>query len=77
MDERNAEAAGVAVEDVRGRIEAQIPLGRYGTPEELARVVAFLASPANTPESRSTKRSELRFRASLIDGSQEVYFEVR
>jgi 3-oxoacyl-[acyl-carrier protein] reductase len=48
MDERNAEAAGVAVEEVRGRFEAQIPLGRYGTPEEFARVVAFLASPANS-----------------------------
>ena len=45
MDERNAEAAGVAVEEVRGQFEAQIPLGRYGTPEEFARVVAFLASP--------------------------------
>jgi 3-oxoacyl-[acyl-carrier protein] reductase len=48
MDERNAEAAGVPVEEVRGRFESQIPLGRYGTPEELARVVAFLASPANS-----------------------------
>lgn len=48
MDARNAEAAGVAVEEVRGRFEAQIPLGRYGTPEEFARVVAFLASPANS-----------------------------
>jgi 3-oxoacyl-[acyl-carrier protein] reductase len=48
MDERNAEAAGVSVEEVRGRVEAQIPLGRYGTPEEFARVVAFLASPANS-----------------------------
>jgi NAD(P)-dependent dehydrogenase (short-subunit alcohol dehydrogenase family) len=48
MNERNAEAAGVTVEEVRGRVEAQIPLGRYGTPEEFARVVAFFASPANT-----------------------------
>ena len=48
MYERSAEAAGVAVEEVRGRMEAQIPLGRYGTPEEFARVVAFLASPANS-----------------------------
>jgi 3-oxoacyl-[acyl-carrier protein] reductase len=38
---------GVEIEEVRGQVEAQIPLGRYGTPEEFARVV-FLASPANT-----------------------------
>jgi 3-oxoacyl-[acyl-carrier protein] reductase len=48
IDERNAEAARVPVEEVRGRVEFQIPLGRYGAPEELARVAAFLASPANT-----------------------------
>ena len=28
--------------------ESRIPLGRYGTPEEFARVAAFLASPANS-----------------------------
>jgi NAD(P)-dependent dehydrogenase (short-subunit alcohol dehydrogenase family) len=48
MDERKAEAAGEPVEEVRGRFESQIPLGRYGEPEEHARVAAFLASPANT-----------------------------
>jgi len=48
MDERNAQAAGVPVEEVRGRFESQIPIGRYGEPEELARVAAFLASPANS-----------------------------
>jgi 3-oxoacyl-[acyl-carrier protein] reductase len=48
MDESNAQAAGVPVEEVRGRFESQIPLGRYGEPEELARVAAFLASPANS-----------------------------
>jgi 3-oxoacyl-[acyl-carrier protein] reductase len=47
MDLSQAEAKGVPVEEVRGNVEAQIPLGRYGTPEEFARVAAFLASPAN------------------------------
>ena len=47
MDASRAEALGVPVKEVRGQVESQIPLGRYGTPEELARVAAFLASPAN------------------------------
>lgn len=33
-------------EAARRRNEAAIPLGRYGSPEELARVAAFLLSPA-------------------------------
>lgn len=48
MDESQAESQGVPVEEIRGRFEARIPLGRYGTPEEFARVAAFLASPANS-----------------------------
>jgi len=47
MDASKAESLGIAIEEVRGQVESQIPLGRYGTPEELARVAAFLASPAN------------------------------
>jgi 3-oxoacyl-[acyl-carrier protein] reductase len=48
MDASPAEALGVPVEEVRGQVESQMPLGRYGSPEELPRVAAFLASPANT-----------------------------
>ena len=32
----------VSVEEVRGQVEAQIPLGRYGMPEEFAGVAVFL-----------------------------------
>jgi 3-oxoacyl-[acyl-carrier protein] reductase len=37
---------GVAVERVREEIAAGTPAGRFGKPEEIAAVVAFLASPA-------------------------------
>ena len=32
-------------EDVRNQVLARIPLGRFGTPEDVAEVVAFLCSP--------------------------------
>ena len=48
VDAGQAESRGVSVEEVRGEFAARIPLGRYGTPEEFARVAAFLASPANS-----------------------------
>lgn len=48
LDEARAEKEGVSVEEVRKAVSAQIPLGRYGKPDEFARVVAFLASDANT-----------------------------
>lgn len=47
LDEKVAESSGVAVEEIREQMAARIPLGRYGTPEEFARVAAFLCSPAN------------------------------
>ncbi|MDB5053365.1 MAG: 3-oxoacyl-ACP reductase [Bacilli bacterium] len=44
LDRTRADKAGVTPEEYKARTEAQIPLGRYGQPEELARVVAFLCS---------------------------------
>ena len=41
-----AARSGATVEEEADRIAAAIPLGRMGTPEECARAVAFLASPA-------------------------------
>ena len=47
INEVQAQVQGVPVEEVRRQVEAQIPLGRYGRPEEFAKVATFLASPAN------------------------------
>jgi len=44
--ERRAAATYRRVEEVRAEAEADIPLRRIGDPSELARVVAFLLSPA-------------------------------
>ena len=46
LDARRAEADGITVEEVERRMLATIPLGRYGRPEEIGRVGAFLLSPA-------------------------------
>jgi 3-oxoacyl-[acyl-carrier protein] reductase len=46
LDEDRAIRAGTTYETVRTNAEATIPLGRYGAPEELAAVVAFLVSDA-------------------------------
>jgi 3-oxoacyl-[acyl-carrier protein] reductase len=46
LDGRRAEAAGVPVEEIERRAKSAIPLGRYGEPEEVGRVGAFLLSPA-------------------------------
>jgi 3-oxoacyl-[acyl-carrier protein] reductase len=46
LDEAAAERAQTSVEEVRARSLASIPMGRYGTPEEFADVIVFLASAA-------------------------------
>ena len=46
LDEDSAARLGTTAEDVRTKYIAGIPLGRYGEPDELARVAVFLCSPA-------------------------------
>jgi 3-oxoacyl-[acyl-carrier protein] reductase len=41
-----SKAAGITVEEARKQMEARIPLGRLGAPQELANAVVFLASEA-------------------------------
>jgi 3-oxoacyl-[acyl-carrier protein] reductase len=41
-----AERTGTTFDDVVERLQASVPAGRFGFPEEIAAVVAFLASPA-------------------------------
>ncbi|MDQ1618868.1 MAG: 2-hydroxycyclohexanecarboxyl-CoA dehydrogenase, partial [Actinomycetota bacterium] len=41
----DADDAGVSIAEIRERAAEQIPLGRIATPEEIAAVAAFLASP--------------------------------
>lgn len=48
LDKQIAEREGITMDEVISRSEAAIPLGRYGTPEEFANVLAFLCSEANT-----------------------------
>lgn len=48
LDEGAAARQGRAVEDIRAASVARIPVGRYGRPDELGALVAFLASPAAT-----------------------------
>jgi 3-oxoacyl-[acyl-carrier protein] reductase len=46
LDAARATRTGTTVEAVQGQTRARIPLGRYGDPDEMGRVVAFLLSPA-------------------------------
>jgi 3-oxoacyl-[acyl-carrier protein] reductase len=45
-DASRAERTGRDVEDVKAEAEGEIPLGRYGEPDEIGRVGAFLLSDA-------------------------------
>ncbi|MFD1484704.1 SDR family oxidoreductase [Lacticaseibacillus baoqingensis] len=46
LDAARAAATGVAVADLQAASKQTIPLGRFGTPQEFANAVVFLASPA-------------------------------
>jgi 3-oxoacyl-[acyl-carrier protein] reductase len=46
LDATRAKDTGQSVEAVKEQTLARIPLGRYGDPDELGRVAAFLLSPA-------------------------------
>jgi 3-oxoacyl-[acyl-carrier protein] reductase len=48
IDTNKAKKLGVTIEEMQAKEKAEIPLGRYGTTEELARFVVWLGSAANT-----------------------------
>lgn len=54
LDTSRAEKSGGTLEEVRAASEKEIPMGRYGKPEEFGRVAAFLLSPAASYVSGST-----------------------
>lgn len=48
LDQLAADRQNTSMEEIVKRSQHLIPMGRYGQPEEFARMVCFLASPANT-----------------------------
>lgn len=54
LDEITAEKQGITKEELEQKNKATIPLGRYGEPEEFAKVIGFLVSDANTYMTGST-----------------------
>ena len=48
LDQLKANKLGISREEVEAQSKQQIPLRRYGTPEEFAKVVVFLVSGAST-----------------------------
>ncbi|MCP8968902.1 SDR family oxidoreductase [Ectobacillus ponti] len=54
LDAAAAEKQGISAAEVQAAYESIIPLGRYGEPQEFAKVVLFLASAMNTYMTGST-----------------------
>lgn len=48
LDGKRSEELQMSYEEVRSLAEQDIPLGRYGTPQEFAKLVVFLCSQVNT-----------------------------
>ena len=48
LDTMRATKAGKTMEDIRTETARTIPVGRYGVPDEMAKLAVFLGSPANT-----------------------------
>lgn len=48
LDQLTAERKGLSLGEVSAQEAAGIPIGRYGTPEEMGQLIAFLASPVNS-----------------------------
>ncbi|EGA89329.1 3-oxoacyl-[acyl-carrier-protein] reductase [Planococcus donghaensis MPA1U2] len=48
LDQIAADKQGVVVEQIVEKSKASIPAGRYGEPEEFAKIIVFLASSANS-----------------------------
>lgn len=48
LNKKRAEKLNMLTEEVMAKAEQQIPMKRYGKPEEFAKAVVFLASGANT-----------------------------
>ncbi len=46
LDKGRAEAQGITIQEQVAQMSKTIPLGRYGEPEEMGRIGAFLLSPA-------------------------------
>ena len=47
LDEGRAKASNIDLPEQRRRMEASIPLGRYGAPDEFGKAAAFLLSDAS------------------------------